>query len=142
MTERPTPEQIEEMRRRDDLMGTHLYDHPPAVYDRRALLAEVDTLTARAVAAEQRAETAELALGRLRDAASVVAENPKYGSALYALDAALSATPTDLAEALRRELRAEGMELAAEMLREGGWEPGAVSARQIDTRAADLKAGR
>lgn len=69
---------------------------------------------ARAVAAEQRAETAELALAELRRRAWLHLEFAG-GTGHVSRDGlrtALRDEPTGLAEALRRELRAEGMEEA------------------------------
>ena len=89
----------------------------------RTMLAESEArekaAIARAVAAEQRAETAELAWTELhRAAVSFEAPLSEWcdGPLRDALWKALAAKATNLAEALRRELRAEGMEMGADLL--------------------------
>ena len=81
--------------------------------------AREEAAIARAVAAEQRAETAELALAELRRRAWLHLEFAGGYTDHVSRDGlrtALRDEPTDLAEALRRELRAEGMEMGADLL--------------------------
>lgn len=109
MAERPTPERLAEIRADHEGLTTDDCCVPE-------LLAELDTAIARAVAAEQRAGTVELAVAALHQAA-VSFEAPLSewcdGPLRDALWTALAATPTALAEALRRELLADGMDKAA-----------------------------
>lgn len=119
----------------------------------KTALRERDEARANLVATEQRAETAELAHDRLREAVASYLddEDDDRVQTMDALIAARRAPPTDLAEALRRELRAEGAELVSSKLVDhyrkraaqfGHVEEGVLFADlmgDIDTLAAELR---
>lgn len=192
---RPTPEDIEEIRRglaaaRCSYVGERCNSgrcevHGGMALTIRCLLAEVDALTAERAAivveaifrraqtrvlAESlvyRVQTAEAALVRLREAAAAVESRVAYSDTsrvfylmpapgqprLGLLREALSATPTDLADAQRREWMAQGLEEAAKMAgaygREGDLDGKAYEtdtadelAARFEKRAAELRGGR